>query len=116
MALAPVEIADKMMTVGEMWGVHFLLTLPLLMIQPWGRAPRRFGVVLGIGLGLVLLALNFDLAFTDTSMREAVWSEMGGRWVLHSLLSASVPLLVIPWAHVLRRRTLRIRDVVSDGA
>lgn len=111
------EISDKMPSIPQMWLIAMVRALPFVAIA----AIHRWAACVSLLLALVFFGrLTYDAyheAYLDAGLREAVWSELGGVWVFHSLAAFIMPVILVTaitflkWRHIF---TIPKRPVAQD--
>lgn len=99
------EIADKMLTVSQMWWFGVFLSVPFLVVafRVRNKAGGLLSVCLAGGLSGFLGYARVDEAFHEGSFSRAIMEELGSGWVAHSVAASFVPLILTTIVVVLRR-------------
>ena len=93
MMIVIAEISDKMITIPWQWGSMAILSLPFFI----GLSHRWVAWLLmfvALVFSLPLAYSFYHEAYIEAGMKEAIWNEMGTLWVVSSISSAFLPLIV----------------------
>jgi hypothetical protein len=106
------EISDKMASIPKLWAIMAVFATPFLI-----GAVRRW---VAWGLMPVAIALSgwigyqaYHEAFVEAGMKEAIRDEMGWWWIINSISSTFLPILV---ATAVLLWTIRKRGNPTTGA
>lgn len=85
------EIADKMPTITNLWELHFVLATGLVFIAVIHRK---------LAIAAAIFSLIFPLgacheAFFDGYFTECIWGELGRVWIVNSVSSSLLPLILV---------------------
>ena len=87
------EIADKMATIPQMWGI--MIVFSALISIPCFIHKRVAFIMLAIGafFSIVLAYASYQDAFTEPYFSEAVQNELGTIWIANSFASSLCPFV-----------------------
>ena len=93
------EIADKMPTVAELWGIAVVLCFAAFLLC----SLHRFAGLLVLAFA-VLQIWQFTSDLQDTDFGAAILSELGPDYVAHTYVATLVPVVVVAVSLIRRWR------------
>lgn len=103
-AIILAEISDKMPTLRMMWLGMVLLATPFLCIGLWNIWTSLFSLAVAIGFGCWMSYWSYQEAYLDSSIANAVQSELGPVWTANSIASSFLPAAIMVIAFLLQNR------------
>lgn len=89
------EISDKMPSILQMWLVAAILALPFVATAAIHRWAACVSLLFAFVLFGRLTYEAFHEAYLEPGFREAVWGDLGGLWVFHSIVAYVLPPILV---------------------
>ena len=104
------EIADKMPTIGGMWGFSGFMIFVLVGIAFMNRWVALVATAIALLVSSFWALCVYHECFRD-ALQQAIWSELGWTWVMHSFASSIAPFVATLIATIVKWRleTPRLR-------